>query len=402
MSREEFSEFIKSFNKNPGEYTRDELYEIGMAHKKLDQNDKSWATLCEVVGWPGAANSYRNFVNRYYKSTHPDPEVKAEVENDYDIAMRNLYIEKTKVRDISNSYRKDMRSEARIERLIEEIKEAAKELPNLPKVETPKNVNTKTSKLNEAVLPFADLHLGPAFKNSYNEYSYDIAVKRVNKLVKDTIHYCRTHNVHRLHFLNMGDLVSGIIHDTIRLEQTLDITEQIMKAAELVAETVNALRAAAPQVTYRSVVDNHSRAIADKNEHIERENFCRIIDWFVKERLKNTDVAFCDDNIDFGIGKFYLMNGKTVMFAHGHQDKKTSVVQDFIGATREFVDYIVLAHFHSSAEKTFQGTKVFISGSIIGTDAYAYGKRLFSEPEQKLLVFEDDNVLDFDINLKNA
>ena len=96
------------------------------------------------------------------------------------------------------------------------------------------------------------------------------------------------------------------------------------------------------------------------------------------------------------------MNGKTVMFAHGHQDKKTSVVQDFIGATREFIDYIILAHFHSSAEKTFQGTKVFISGSIIGTDAYAYGKRLFSEPEQKLLVFEDDNVLDFDINLKNA
>ena len=76
------------------------------------------------------------------------------------------------------------------------------------------------------------------------------------------------------------------------------------------------------------------------------------------------------DNIDIGIGKFKLRNGKLVMFAHGHQDKTTTVVQDFIGATREFVDYIILAHYHSSAEKTFQGTKVFISGSIIGTDAW--------------------------------
>lgn len=398
MSKKDLQEFINSFNKLPGEYTREELYRIGLEHKKLDNRDKSWAALAEVVGWSGTAESYRCFVNKY-KAKHEEPALPEAEEKDYETAMRNLYIERTKVRDISNSYRKDMRNEARIERLMEEIKEAAGMLPSLPHVSVPESDYYSET---EAVLPFADLHLGPDFKNSYNEYSYDIAVKRVNKLVADTIKYCTLHNVQVLHFLNMGDLVSGIIHDTIRLEQTLDITEQIMKAAELVAEAVNALREAAPVVTYRSVVDNHSRAIADKNQHIERENFCRIIDWFVRERLKDTDVVFCNDNIDFGIGKFKLHSGKLVMFAHGHQDKKTSVVQDFIGATREFVDYIILAHYHSSAEKTFQGTKVFISGSIIGTDAYAYGKRLFSEPEQKLLIFDEENVLDYDINLKNA
>lgn len=399
MSREEFSEFIKSFNKKPGEYTRDELYEIGIAHKRLNQKDKSWETLANIVGWQGKPESYRQFINKRTKSTIIKDNSTG-TETEYDVAMRNLYIERTKVRDISNSYRKDMRSEARIERLVEEINSAVSTLPKLPKVESPKYDESK--KEVEAILPFADLHLGSDFKNSYNEYSYSIAVKRVNKLVRDTIKYCKQHNVKTLHFLNMGDLVSGIIHDTIRLEQTLDITEQIMRAAELVAETVNQLRQAAPFITYRSVVDNHSRAIADKNQHIEKENFCRIIDWFVQERLKDTNVKFCNDNIDKGIGKFKLSNGKAVMFAHGHQDKKTSVAQDFIGATREFIDYIILAHFHSSAEKTFQGTKVFISGSIIGTDAYAYGKRLFSDPEQKLLIFDEDNVLDLNINLKNA
>lgn len=401
MLREEFSEFIKSFNKNPGEYTRDELYQIGLAHKTLAQKDKSWAVLSEVVGWTGAPESYRRFVNTRSKreETEPVDGSSEGPESEYDTAMRNLYIERTKVRDLNNTYRRNMRSEARIETLIEEIKNAAEKLPSLPKVEPAKVIEKNTT---EAILPFADLHLGPDFTNSYNAYNYEIAVKRVNKLVKDTIKYCHQHNVTKLHFLNMGDLISGIIHDTIRLEQTLDVTEQIMKAAELVAETVNQLRAAAPQITYRSVVDNHSRAIADKNQHIERENFCRIIDWFVEERLKDTNVEFCHDNIDLGIGRFELRNGKVVMFAHGHQDKKTTVVQDFVGATREFVDYVILAHFHSTAEKTFQGTKVLICGSIIGTDPYAYGKRLFSEPEQTLFIFDQDNLLSLNINLNSV
>lgn len=398
MLREEFSEFIKSFNKNPGEYTRDELYQIGIAHKSLAQKDKSWATLSKVVGWAGVPESYRRYVNSRSKREQSEDSSNEESisETEYETAMRNLYIERTKARDLNNDYRRNMRSEARIERLVEEIKNAANSLPELPQV---KPLVCNEHNTTEAILPFADLHLGPDFKNSYNAYSYDIAVKRVNKLVEDTIKYCHQHNVRVLHFLNMGDLVSGIIHDTIRLEQTLDITEQIMRAAELVAETVNQLRAAAPYITYRSVVDNHSRAIADKNQHIERENFCRIIDWFVEERLKNTNVNFCHDNIDIGIGRFKLMNDKVVMFAHGHQDKKTTVVQDFVGATREFVDYIILAHFHSTGEKTFQGTKVLLCGSIIGTDPYAYGKRLFSEPEQTLFIFDQDNLLSLNMNL---
>ena len=399
MSREEFSDYIKSFNKRPGEYTRDELYEIGMAHKQLDQNDKSWATLCEIVGWPGAVNSYRNFVNRHYKSTHPDPEVAEEEENDYDTAMRNLYVEQTKVRDLNNDYRRNMREEARIQAMMDEVKEAASQLNALPKVEVPKVTAIKGT---EAVLAFGDLHIGPDFKNSYNEYNYDVAVQRVNKLVADTIKYCRANNVTRLNFLNLGDLIAGLIHPTIRLEQRLDLTEQIMKAAELTAGALNALQAAAPEVVYRSVVDNHSRPIANKNEHIEKENFNKIIDWFIEERLKHTDIIFAHDNIDDGIGKFNLQNGKLVMFAHGHQDSADRCFQNFFGATREFVDYIILAHYHNSKEKTFNGMKVYVTGSIIGTDPYAYGKRLFSDPEQKLLVFDGDNVVDININLKNS
>ncbi|MBR6907744.1 hypothetical protein IKN40_04560 [bacterium] len=313
--------------------------------------------------------------------------------------MRDLYVERTKVRDLNNDYRRNMREEARIQALVDEIKAAAKELPPLPQVEPVKrSVKTQI----EAVLAFSDLHLGPDFENSYNSYSYDIAVARVSQLVSDVIDYCKLHNVTRLNFLNLGDLISGLIHPTIRLEQRLDITEQIIKAAELTAEALNQLQAAAPEIIYRSVVDNHSRPMPNKNEHIEKENFNKIIDWMIEERLKGTNIVFAHDNIDDGIGKFNLLNGKTVMFAHGHQDSADRCFQNFFGATREFIDYIILAHYHNSKEKTFNGMKVYVNGSIIGTDPYAYGKRLFSDPEQKLLVFEGNNVVDININLRDA
>lgn len=307
-------------------------------------------------------------------------------------------VEKQKIRDTFYSYKKDIRNEARIEVIREELVNAVRQLPSLPKVNTPK---ANKAYYREAVVTFADLHLGPDFKNSVNEYSYDIAVKRVNKYVEDVITYCRMMNVKKLHLLNLGDLISGIIHPTIRLEQTLDVTEQIMKAAELLAETLNQLQQAAPILTYRSVVDNHSRSVANKNEHIEKENFNKIVDWFVEERLKDTKIQFMHDNIDDGIGKFELENGKKIMFAHGHEDSTDKCFQNFFGATREFIDYIVLAHYHNSKEKTFNGMKVFVTGSIIGTDSYAYGKRLFSDPEQKLIIFDDNNdVINITINLK--
>ena len=288
---------------------------------------------------------------------------------------------------------------ARIADFKDFIVEKVAELPKLPKMKVTFGKSVKTAQ-NEAILNFSDLHMGGEFKNSYNSYNYNTAVERVTKLTEEVIKYCKEFNVRRLNILNLGDCISGAIHETLRYEQQIDVVSQTMKAAELVADMLNNLQVAAPEITYRSVSDNHSRITPDKTKSIEIENFSRVIDWFIKERLKDTKIKFIDDNLDYGIGKFNLMNGKRVMFAHGHQDNKHSVVQDFTAVAREIPDYIILAHYHSSAEKTFNSTKVFVNGSIIGCDSYAYGKRLFGEPEQKLLIFNDNNVVDININLK--
>ncbi len=412
MTREEFKCYISSFGKKKGEFSKQELCDIGIRYKEdVIRQERNWDWLVKELGDYRTGEGFRKWLLSRRYALHlveKNPKIlddktveevsAGDVEESLAKQKEDLFKEKTQLRDVYNSYRRGMREEARIDSFKEHITDAVKSLAPLPSVQAGDCDLTKNA--TEMVMGFADLHLGIDFSNSYNEYNYEIAVKRVSKYVSHAIEYCRLNNVRRLNFLNLGDLISGTLHPTLRIEQGMNAADQVMKAAELVAEALNQLKAAAPEVIYRSVVDNHSRFMPNKDSHIEIESFNRIIDWFLEERLKDSGIAFAKDNLDIGVGMFKLINGKTMMFTHGHQDRKSTVFQDMVGLIREYPDYIFMGHYHNSAEHTFQGAKVFITGSIVGTDTYAYGRRLFGSPEQKLLLFNGDDVISIDVNLK--
>lgn len=393
---EEFQTYIDSFHKEKGQYTIEELLQIGVMFKSLPVKKRNWASLHQLLGiYNFSAEAYRHRVERYIRC-NPD-KIEPNIEGDI---FRNDYLEKQKVRDWYNAYRRDIRQESRIENLVDEIKLTVDKLNNLPVIKYESEDDVILDK--EAVLLLSDLHIGVDCNNYYNTYNQNIAKERLEKLLKETIDYCRSNHVKKLNILNLGDMIAGLIHTNARIEQQMDVAEQVMVAAEYISQFLNELQKGVPEVTYRSVYDNHSRLIANKNEHIEKEQLSKIIDWFIKERLKETDILFYDNDIDGGIGTLTLNNGQKMIFAHGHQDGRNSSYQNFIGLTQQWVDYICLAHYHNPASKDFQGCKVFINGSIVGTEQYAFGKRLFTKPSQKLLIFRKDSktVQDIDINLE--
>ena len=397
MTKEEISKIIED-KKSKGFLTKDDYYEIGLAHRKLNKSDRSWSWLLSLTGGFKSSEAYRNFV-LHRLTTEKD--VKEDIyRNEFTEQKHELFKQRQLLRDERTSLNKTLREEARLDRFIQTIKDVSDSYKKLPCMISAKVDESRLT--SEAVYGLADLHLGPVIENYVNTYNYQEAVNRVSKIAEDIIYFCRLHNVFKLHFINLGDLIAGIIHPTIRLEQEFDVIEQSLKAAELVSELLCVLQQAAPEITYRSVVDNHSRIMPDKNQHIELENLNRMIDIFVERRLKDcSNIKFMKDNVDIGIGRIELTNGKKLYFMHGHQDKKTSVVQDIIGLTHEFPNYVLMGHYHNSAEHTFQGAKVFITGSVIGTDNYAFGKRLFGQPEQKLLIFDSkENIIDIDLRCK--
>ena len=412
MNKVEFYQFVDSFE---GIYDEVTLLTIGKKFRELPVKQRNWKELVDYLGINKSPDAFRTWV---YRNEDLAEDLLAErdaiaedasmkfvknqkediAQTDDEKAFREDYKIITKNRDILNAYRKTIRDEARIEVLRDAVKETVSQLNALPDMTDDMLENYDGNV--EAVALLSDLHIGVECENFYNKYNVAIATKRLNRWALAVEKYCIRNGVSRLNILNLGDLIHGLIHVSARLEQQYDVVEQIMIASELVANALNILTKLPCEIIYRSVTDNHSRAVANLHEHIEKENFYRLIDWYLQERLKDTKIQFINDNLDDSLGVFTLLNGKKFAFAHGHLENYNASFQNLVGATREFIDYIAMGHFHSEKMKTFQGAKVYVNGSIVGTEQYALSKRLFSKPCQTLLIFDDlDNELNISINL---
>ena len=414
MTVEDFLKLVKSiYGDDLDLLSPDELFEIACAYKlfvpaeekrltsKLDWNTFAWKYGICSTG-KSAAEKVRHYLNKHpefvnYLNNKFFSKTTEQVKKVYEPFNIESYKEKTQLKDLLNEYRRLVREDARIDDLKETIREAAKSVDTYFSEYIINYANRNPIK--EAILLLSDWHIGVIVDNFYNKYNFEIAKNELDLLVKSVIDYCDKFNIYRLNIINMGDLIHGGIHTNARIEQEFDVITQIELAGQLLYRTLAKLEPAAPEVTYRSCSDNHSRLMPNKSEHIEKENFGRLIDWWVEAKLEqgNHSIKIIKDNIDFGLGKFELMNGKKIMFAHGHEDPINQAYQNFTGATREFIDYILLAHFHNPKEKAFQDCRVIVNGSLVGTEQYALSKRLFTTPCQKLLIF-DDNFVDITIH----
>lgn len=403
MTKQQFIDYVAKFKKNPGEFTRDEIYLIGTYHKTLPQADKSWDWVKDITGWEGTKESLRSFIKdshrRDMKGLQPaEPSKESAEEDSYREKIESLYKEKIKIRDYRNDFNKDLRVEARLEELKDVMIEAAKALPELPLIKCDRSL--ASSKQSSAILVLSDWHIGQVSDNFYNKYDETIAKERLKLIIKKAIKYCSYHKVSTLHVLNLGDLIEGYINLDARIQQTRDVCDQVMLSAEYMAEALAELQQAAPVITYRSVLDNHARFHQDKKQAIPSENFNRLVDWFIKERLKGSHIQFMDDNLSPTFGRFALENGMKVAFAHGHEpkDRKEHTLQTMVGALREWTDVVIYGHLHNPAEHVYQNMRVFYNGSLCGVGTYPMSLGLFTEPSQKLLIFDNKDFLNLDLS----
>jgi hypothetical protein len=318
--------------------------------------------------------------------------VSSEYIDELEVKQQELYKQTVKYQDVMRQHRSTLRDEARIEVLIDAIKESASVMPSYVV-----NSNYSYDGENEAVLCISDWHTGAYVRNFYNNYDSEIQQERLQKLTEKTIQYCIRNNVRKLNVCNLNDLIEGNIHVTTRIESELNVIQQVMVCAEYVSKLLVDLNNVIPVVVYRSVLDNHSR-VNQYKEHIEKENFAKLVDWYLIERLKNTNVIIEANKIDDNIGYFKLDNGKNFMFEHGHLGNINAKFQELAFSTNIIPDYIAIGHVHHVSTKEFQGKKMFICGTLKGADEYSTSKRLFSKPSQTMIVFEEDDDIRFDIN----
>ena len=327
------------------------------------------------------------------KHNHFEEEYIKELDEKKDL----LYKQQVKTFDKMREYRKTLRDEARIEILVDAIRQSAESYPSIKPVYD-KNL-LSIAEGNEAILNISDWHVGSEIDNFRNKFNDEILENRVQKLMEQTVAYCKMANVTKLHIVNGGDMISGAIHTSVRVENELDVVEQVKKASSLIYQLLMYLSEQIPTITYRSTLDNHSRINKDYKEHIEKENYGNLISWWLESKLEGTRVQMMNDNIDENIGYFVLNNGKQVGFVHGHLDSINTVIQDLTFGTNVMFDIILMSHYHCDKFKSFQGRRLIVNGSLRGVDSYALGKRLFGDATQTLLIFNNKDIIDIRINL---
>jgi len=390
----------KIYQRNPGESDELLLYRIyseredGTNHLSCDEAGE---LMNELTGNEYTESRYRK---QYQSFKRLLDEVKPKIfDRDYldKIEEKQFEFEKQKVKamDRLRVMRSDVRKEARYEELTDAVKTNAKEYP--PLIRSFKGIKDGTK---EAVLLIGDFHIGNFVDNFKNVYNLQVATERLAKLQDYVIKYCTLNNVKTLHVLGLGDFIHGTIHVNARIEADLNAVEQVKAAAILIYNLLMNLSEYIEVVDYRQCLDNHSRLNADYEQHIEAENMGNFIAWWLLAKLAGTSVKFYQDNIDENIGQVEVA-GKKYAFVHGHLDSKNSVLQDLVFGTNVMFEGVFVGHFHVDKTKNFNGHKVYFNGSLVGTDSFALNHRLFGDPSQKLLIFDDKNVIDIPINLGN-
>lgn len=256
---------------------------------------------------------------------------------------------------------------------------------------------------NEAVLFFSDWHYGMKTKNVFNQYNIEICKQRVSYTVDSAIRRIQLHGCRKLHIVVLGDLCHGAIHVGARVASEELACEQLMQASEILAQAVLKLSQYVEETCVYTTYGNHARTVQNKHDSIHRDNMERIVPWWLTQRLQmydNITVMSESEN------EFLFVNacGHDICAAHGDLDSVrcaprllTTVFQKKYGKD---IEYIVLGDKHHRESFNELGVTATICGSLCGTDDYANDKRLYSHPEQLLLIVDPECGVDAEYRLK--
>lgn len=376
-----------------------EFYERIGFMKLNKEIEKEWDELADIVGGFESGTHYRKKMygikeaKEYYEEKINNiklDNVSQETLSEIDEKLLELKKEKIKLSDYKNYINRDIRRLSRVENIIDTMKDSVDTLNNnYPLMNSDMN-QVKPENCNKSgLLLCSDWHLGACFSNMNNEYSLDIAIERVNIMVKRTIEIGKINNVGRLYIGAIGDLCNGLIRTVTRLENQIDVAEQVVMVSEVISKMLWELSNNFSTVTLIMTSSNHERFFQDKKENTESDSFHKFIREFIKLRTKNlTNVVILDNKLDESLSIIDIC-GETVLLSHGDKDRKNSCVSRYVQLLGYIPTVICLGHYHSEYSQVEGRSRVFVNGSLMGSNQYAVDLRLHAEPEQTLLLFSD-------------
>jgi len=297
--------------------------------------------------------------------------------------------EKIKLSDARVEYNRLIRQEARKESYVDMVKRIICE--NVEPMNIPVHYTLFNSS-TDLLCHLTDVHCGIEIHNWKNDFDEDILKKRIEKFTSDILDIRGMHESENC-YLVIGEILSGIIHNNLRLQNNMDLMEQFKYVSELISAMLSRMANHFNHIYVYTTPGNHSRISPKKEEALDGENMDVLLPFYLKARMQNVEnITICDNTVEPEIAMFNI-RGNNVFAAHGHKDSPSNVVQNFTMMFNIKPDIVLLGHRHTNAMETVYDTKVIQSGCVSGSDAYAMSIRKTNKPEQTVSVIGENGLI---------
>lgn len=364
-------------------------------------DDRSWEEMVDELGLSIHPDSLRKSFNAgRYSGYAVAKHYQEKFENEYcsqeeidrlEELKKELIKERVKLSDARREYKKYLSNEARYENLVDVLKEGLQDVDPLIHEPFGKYVDS-FDKGKSAILCISDIHYGSVCDSEWNYYSTDVARDRIWQLIDKTRQYCVDMNITNLVIEINGDCIEGGINTSNRVASEEDVVTQIIEVSQLLAEAINSIKPYVRTLKVVTTLGNHGRLTPNKkDQNGERENFEMLIPEFLRLRLDKDIKIITSQGLD--IVK-YNIDDKVIGLAHGHHDKPSAVIENFVKLYKEVPNEIHLGHYHAMCDKCESNIYININGSIKGADDYAIETmREVTRPSQNLIVYGMDRTM---------
>lgn len=297
--------------------------------------------------------------------------------------------EKIKLSDARVEYNRLIRQEARKESYTDMVKRIICE--NVEPINIPVHYTLFNSS-TDLLCHLTDIHCGIEIHNWKNDFDEDVLKKRIEKFTSDILDIRGQHGSENC-YLVIGEILSGIIHNNLRLQNNMDLMEQFKYVSELISAMLLRMANHFNHIYVYTTPGNHSRISPKKEEALDGENMDILLPFYLKARMQNVkNITICDNTIELEIAMFNI-RGNNIFAAHGHKDSPSNVVQNFTMMFNMKPDIVLLGHRHTNGLTTVYDTKVIESGCVSGSDQFALSIRKINRPEQTVSVIGDNGLI---------
>ena len=388
-----FEEELTKYNLTPEKY---ELLLKDIDSKINGENDYDWSELKDKYSVKCNPDTIRKGSSTVFGGKFRSEYEKSKIENnksvdsdELDVKIQEMRKEKIKLSDARVEYNRIIRQEARKESYADMVKRIICEDT------IPMNVKVHYNLFNgstDLLCHLTDIHTGIEIHNWKNDFDEDVLKTRIEKFTSDILDI-RGHHGSENCYLVIGEILSGLIHNNLRLQNNMDLMEQFKYVSELISVMLSRMANHFNHIYVYVTPGNHSRITSKKEEMLDGENMDVLLPFFLKARMQNfKNITICENTVELEIAMFNI-RGNNIFAAHGHKDSPSNVVQNFTMMFGIKPDIVLLGHRHTNGLTTVYDTKVIESGCISGTDNYATSIRKANRPEQTVSVIGSNGLI---------